>query len=140
MTKSAEYLQIKLETTPPSIVALPPFRAIVIVEAIVSSEWQSLVSDWLVRSGCLYMMAWGANCSSWDDSVDMANIEQFDFDNIPEDRFVMTTWHANEPLDEVFWFSKNNAFHPTVKLKCTVLLHISVNNKETKFLKVYAEV
>ncbi len=86
------------------------------------------------------MMAWGAKCSSWDDSVDMANIEQFDFDNIPEDRFVMTTWHANEHLDEVFWFSKNNAFHPTVKLERTVLLHISENNKESEFLKAYAKV
>lgn len=140
MTELVEYLQIKPEATIPDIVALLPFRSVVIVEATVSPEWQSLVSDWLVRSGCLYMMAWGANCTSWDDSVDMANIEQFHFDNIPEDRSVMATWHTNEPLDEVFWFSKNNAFHPTVKLERTVLLHMSANNRESELLKAYAEV
>lgn len=44
MTESAEYLQIKPETTLPNIVALPPFRAVVVVEATVSPDWQDLQS------------------------------------------------------------------------------------------------
>jgi len=110
MSGLSQYLHIKPETALPDIGALAPFRAVVIVEAVVSPEWQSLVSDWLVRSGCLYMMAWGTNCSSWDDSVDMANVQQFDCGEIPEDGFVMTTWHEKEPLGEVFWFAKNMPF------------------------------
>ena len=49
------------------------FRTVVVVEAEVTSEWREKVSAWLVESGCLYMMAWGRDCSLWDDSVDYAN-------------------------------------------------------------------
>lgn len=141
MTERTEYLHLKPETPPPTIAALPPFRAVVIIEANVTPEWQSLVSSWLVKSGCLYMMAWGVNCSSWDDSVDMANGEQFNFASIPEDKFVLTTWHTDEPLEEVFWYSKNNALHSysSVELERTVLLHISANNRERELLKAYAD-
>ena len=112
---------------------------IVVVEAEVSPEWRSLVSCWIVRSGCLYMMAWGVECSSWDDSVDRANLEEFRFGDIPEDRFVVTTWHADESLAEVFRFSKNNAFHPTVELQQTVLLHTAAESKEHELLAAYAQ-
>ena len=112
---------------------------VVVVEAEVSPEWQAIVSDWIVRSGCLYMMAWGVGCSSWDDSVDFANLEEFKFGEIPENRFIMTTWHSDEPLADVFWFSKNCASHPTVELERTVLLHISAQNREQELLAAYAE-
>lgn len=117
-----------------------PARVVVIAESAVSPFWQARVSTWLARSGCLYMMACGENCSSWDDSVDMANLEEFSFGAIPDDRFIMTTWHTDELLHEVFWFSKHNATHPTVEIDRTVLLHISARNKEREFLKLYAEV
>jgi hypothetical protein len=68
----------------------------------------------------------------------MANIEQFDFGEIPEDRFVMTTWHTKESLGEVFLFCKNNAFHPTGELERTVLLHIS-ENREGELIKAYTD-
>ncbi|SPP63832.1 conserved hypothetical protein [Nitrospira lenta] len=51
----------------------------------------------------------------------------------------MTTWHESEPMEEVFWFSKNIAFHPTVKLGRTVLVHISSRNKHDELLKAYAD-
>lgn len=56
---------------------LAPFRAVVIIEREVSVEWRTDVSNWLVHSGCLYMMAWGQDCSLWDDSVDWANMDYF---------------------------------------------------------------
>lgn len=132
-----EYLQIVPESTPPDISKLNPFRAVVVVDEPVSSEWQKNVSSWLVQSGCLYMMAWGKDCSSWDDSVDLANLEAFDYKEIPEDKFVMTTWHEDEPLKEVFWFSKHNAFHPEVELPNTLLLHIAQRNREKEMLSEY---
>ena len=139
MTKSVEYVQIEPGTTPPTIGASKPFQAVVIIESAVSPEWQSSISDWVVQSGCLYMMAWGENCSSWDDSVDRANIEQFKPVEIPASEFVMTTSHERESMEEVFWFSKNNAFHPTVKLRRTVLVHISLHNKQDELFKAYAD-
>jgi len=113
-------------------------RVVVIADLEASPEWQALASTWLVRSGCLYMMAWGCGCSSWDDSVDIANLEEFGFGEIPEDRFVMTTWHTEEPLSEVFWFAKHNAFHPTVELERTLLLHVAAQDREHELLASYA--
>ncbi|MBC3881926.1 hypothetical protein H8K35_10440 [Undibacterium sp. LX40W] len=136
---TAEYIRLEPGVSLPAVGSAPPYRAVVIVEAPVSTEWQASASDWLVRSGCLYMMAWGTNCSSWDDSVDFANIDQFLPAEAPDDKFVMTTWHEHELLEEVFWFAKNSARHPTVQLERTVLVHISSQSREESLLKVYAD-
>ena len=98
------------------------------IEAVVTYAWQKLVSDWIVESGCLYMMAWGSECSTWDDSVDWANIDRFGAGPIPE----------NEPLSEVFWFAKTLAQHPSVDLVQTVILHISAVSKKDELLSLYA--
>jgi hypothetical protein len=137
MPDSIIYLHLEPESVLPEIVK-EPTRMIVVVEAEVSPDWQALVSDWIVHSGCLYMMAWGVACSSWDDSVDWANIDKYGDDPIPEDGFVLTTWHAGEPLEEVFWFSKNCATHPTVDLDRTLILDISTGSRSKQLLQAYA--
>ncbi len=116
-----------------------PNQMVVIIEAAVSPEWQSNVSDWIIESGCLCMMAWGLDCGSWDDSVDMALLEKFDFNGTPEECCVMTTWHPDESLKEVFWTAKNGTFLSTVAPESTVLLHISVESREHELLSAYAE-
>ncbi|MBK8816327.1 MAG: hypothetical protein IPN42_12885 [Methylococcaceae bacterium] len=133
-----KYLQLLPESNLPEITQFRPFKTVVLIEKNVSDEWRSLVSNWIIKSGCLYMMAWGKECSAWDDSVDFANSEEFDFEGIPEDKFVMTTWHDDEPLNEVFFFCKNLAFHPIIELKNTVILHIFDQNKEKEILSLYA--
>lgn len=140
MTNSPAYLLLPPETTPPEISAYDPFRAVVIIERPVSIGWQSRISDWLVRSGCLYMMAWGENCSAWDDSVDIANLEHFDFGDIPADRDVMTTWHTEDSLEELFFFAKHSAYHPVIDLPQIVLVHVSTVCKEVELLQAYASV
>lgn len=129
MPAQTEYLHIGPEATLPTIALAAPFRAIVIADTAVSPQWQNLVSDWLVESGCLYMMAWGVNCSSWDDALDWANIAQFTPDDIPEEQFVVTTWHDDEPLEEVFWFAKHCATHHAAELESTLLLQIGPTNQ-----------
>lgn len=79
------------------------------------------------------MMAWGKDCGSWDDSVDWANLETFDFRDIPDNEFVMTTWHENESLQEVFRFAKEMAHHPAVKLDNVLILHVGAEEKRAKF-------
>lgn len=64
MSQSVTYIHLQPETTPPDIPDLIPNQFIVIIEAEVSPEWRSIISDWIVQSGCLYMMAWGINCSA----------------------------------------------------------------------------
>jgi hypothetical protein len=115
-----------------------PFRAIVVVEDAVQPEWQSVASKWLVDSGCVYMLAWGQGCSSWDDSVDLANLQAFDYGQIPEDRFVMTTWHEHEPLSEVFWLAKNCAFAATVDIVDTLVFHVSRTDRNEEYAHLYA--
>jgi hypothetical protein len=116
-----------------------PFGAIVAIEAEVTSEWQWQVSKWLVEAGCLNMLAWGRDCSSWDDSVDYANLEAFNYDDIPAERQIMTTWHEDESLREVMNFAKHNmvAMSDDVEIKETVLLHISETDKQLEFEQLF---
>ena len=117
-----------------------PFRAVVVVEEVVSPEWRAAVSKWLVDADCLYMLAWGRECSLWDDSVDLANLQAFDFGEIPDRHFVMTTWHERESLSEVFEFEKRLALpaDPTVVLSETLVLHVSRTNKGEEIATLYA--
>lgn len=120
-----KYIHLAPEEELPEILDSELFKAIVVVDSVVTSKWQAQVSSWLVDSGCRYMMAWGMDCSSWDDSVDMANLEVFDFQHVPEDKFVMTTWHSDGPLEEVFSYAKYLARHPVLELKNLVIVHIT---------------
>jgi len=138
MPSSVAYVHLAPGAVPPALHA-KPFRAIVIAEQSVAPDWQSQVSAWLVRAGCLYMMAWGTDCTLWDDSVDMANLEMFGFADIPDDQFVMTTWHENEPISEMFWFAKNAAFHPTIELKQVLIVHIAQHPAKESLLRAYDE-
>ena len=112
MSVTPDYLQLPPEVLPVGDGPLRPFLAFIFIRDTVTPEWQWAISKWLVAAGCLYMCAWGPDCSSWDDSVDYANLEAFSYGDIPEDRFVMTTWHDEEPLEEALWFAKYTAQHP----------------------------
>lgn len=136
--EEAIYLHLKPGHIPPKLEGVAPFKAVVVVDsADVTSEWRAQVSDWLVQSGCLYMMAWGHNCSAWDDSVDWASLEMSGFGEVPETQFVMTTWHEKASLQETFWFSENSAFHPTVDLKTTYIIHIAPADRAADILGAF---
>lgn len=132
-----EYLRLEPGFPLPVIKAGPSYRAIVVVDSPVEPGWQAQVSRWLVDSGCLYMMAWGADCSSWDDAVDTANLEAFNYQEIPEEKFVTTTWHDKEPLKEVFRFAKNTAHHPKIARLRTLVVHISTKDLEKELRNEY---
>ena len=133
------YIHLAPDSIPPALRAVPS-KFVVVVEAAVSSEWQQRVSDWIVASGCLYMMAWGRACSTWDDSVDWANIDRQGSGPIPEAAHVVTTWHDDEPLAEVFWFAKTVAQHACVGLAETIILDISTASRRDELLRLYEAV
>ena len=139
MTTKPTYLHLRPEQALPRIPCLAPFRALIVLDAPCTKEWRELVSQWLVDWGCLYAMTWGENSTEWDTSIDIANIEKFDFEEVPEDDFVMTTLHDDEPLSETMWFAKNNAYHPTVQLRDTLILHIASFPSEVRLLSAYTE-
>jgi len=138
MAETPVYVHVAPESALPDLTHLSPYRTVLIIDSAVSDEWQIRASRWLVESGCLYMMAWGLECSSWDDTVDYANMEQFDYGDIPLDRDVFTTWHDDEPLEEALDFCKRHARHPAVELHHTVLLHIAVQSDSQRILQSFA--
>ena len=138
MTTDIRYLQLAPEeATLPELDGMPPFRAVVLVREIVSNDWRNRVSDWLVAAGCLYALAWGQDCSIWDDAVDWASIGAFDFKPIPPEHFVMTTWHEDETIEEVFWFAMHCAEHPTVALRSSLILDIASVEREVETLQAW---
>ena len=117
-----------------------PFKCVVLVSQDVSRTWQNKVSERLVADGCLYMMVWGNNCSSWDDSVDTANIEQFVPRDVPEENFVMTTCHDDETLKDVLHFAKFSAIHPTIELTNVVVLDIGKPGRKELIQAIFDQV
>lgn len=136
---NVSYLHLPAGQSPPPIEGETPYKAVVVLRQTTPADWQSQVSDWLVATGCLYMMAWGADASSWDDSLDCANLARFDYADIPDDKFVMTTWHDDEPLSETFWFAGNAASHPALELSHVVIIDVSPIAREREMLAAYSE-
>jgi hypothetical protein len=114
------------------------FRAVVFVRETVTNDWRNRVSEWLVDAGCLYMLARGEDCSVWDDAVDWANIDAVHSRPIPPERFVMTTWHEEETIEEVFWSATHCAEHPTVALQSNPILDITSADHELDVMKAWA--
>ena len=135
--ESPHYLHLTPGQNPPALDVEGPFKAVVVIETEVTPEWRFGISRWLVASGCLYMMAWGIDCSGWDDSLDEANLEQFGFETIPDDRLVLTTWHENEPLEEVFRYCLQGANHPAVGLGRTCIIHVATEPEEDRLLSAF---
>jgi hypothetical protein len=132
-----EYLHLPVGSALPMLV-LVPCRVVVLIEQLVSEEWQGQVSEWIVEAGCLYMMAWGRDCSSWDDSVDWASLKAQKDDEVPDDEFVMTTWHENESMAEVFEYCYICAHHPTNDLATVRIVDISAFDRRVEICEAYA--
>lgn len=136
--ENPSYVRLDPNGPLPEIHAHAPFKAVVVIEGTYSPQWQDEVSRWLVESGCRYMLAWGPDCSSWDDSVDYAVILKFPGET-PEDAFVMTTWHENQTLEDVFWQAQFTArvSYDDVELANTILLHISDTDREDWMMALF---
>ena len=135
--KAPRYLHLKRGDMPPQLGDVAPFKAAVVVESEVTPEWQEQVSQWLVRSGCRYMMAWGRKCGDWDTSVDLANLAAFGWGEIPGGDYVMTTWHENESLQEMFWYAERCALHPSLELERAYVVHIAPEARAAEILATY---
>ena len=135
------YVRIAPGKKLPDISSLAPFKAVVVLDTTYEPTWQDEVSQWLVGSGCFYMMAWGPDCSSWDDSVDYADMTRFPNYEIPDDKFVMTTWHDDEPLEEAFWYSQfcANFSYNDVELIDAVIVHVGSENREAELLSLFEQ-
>lgn len=132
------YVHLRPEQPAPEI-ATRPRRAILISDVAVGEEWLDQIAEWIVATGCLYVVAWGVHCERWHDSVDWAVLRAFDFGDVLDERFVMTTWHSDEPMSDAFWYAGHCATHPDVELGETIILHVSDEAQASEILKAYAE-
>lgn len=132
-----DYLHLAPGQGPPPL-ANRPFRAVIVSDVAAPQEWRERIASWLLESGCLYVVAWGLDCEEWHDTIDWVHLEMFDFGEIPDDKFVYTTWHAKEPLPEALWFAGQCAFHADVELVGTMMLHIADAAREAEMREIYA--
>ena len=133
---SPQYIHLTPKMSLKNMEVHAPFAAVVVINDEVTPEWRATVSEWLVEAGCLYMLAWGDDCSLWDDSVDIANLEAHDWNDIPDDKSIMTTWHEDESLHEVFYFAMSSFWlYPLIKHM--VVLDISKTSRKADILIQY---
>ena len=86
------------------------------------------------------MMAWGIDCSLWDDSVDVASLEAHNWEDIPDGQWVMTTWHEDDPLSDVFWNANLSNFHPPdTSFDHLLILDITDETRERKMRDLFAK-
>jgi hypothetical protein len=136
--KILTYLHLPPDSALPALGHLAPFIAIVLSEEESSELWQAEVSRWLVASGCRTVLAWGKDCEAWRDMVEDAALEAFDYEDVPEEHTVIATSHEDEEREEVFWFAKHRASHPSHSFKATVILDISPSSRKDEIEAEYA--
>ncbi len=135
--KTPTFLHLKPGDALPRLDDVAPFKAVLVIECEATPEWQAEVSDWLVRSRCRYMMAWGVKSGYWELSVDRANTARFPDGEFPEYELVMTTSHQNELLQETFWYSEQCATHPSWKLNRTYIIQIALKGRAGDLLNTF---
>lgn len=132
------YFHLRPNAKPP-VARLAPFRAVLHIDLPVSEEWMGQIAEWLVSSGCLYAMCWGFACEEWHDSIDWAVLKASNFESVPDDRFVMTTWHSDEPVSEVYWFAGHCAYHPDIDLTETAIIHVAHQEQGALVAKAFLD-
>lgn len=138
MQKTSAYLHLLPDGELPDMKDKTPFLAIVVADDEVSQMWQWEASRWLVEAGCRVMLAWGKDAEAWAEAVEDASQEAFNYEDIPEDRLVVTTSHEDEDLDEAFWFAKHRAAHPALALGRTLIVHVAAEPRREAIETAYA--
>jgi hypothetical protein len=72
----------------------------------ITDEEQEILSDQIVTSGCRYAVCAGYKGSSFHDSIDIADIKR-NGGEVRDENVVMTTWHDDEPLENIVFFFLN---------------------------------
>jgi hypothetical protein len=87
------------------------------------------VAETLVRAGASYVCCWGPDCERFHDCFDEAGL--FVNGESTDDRVLMTTWHADEPLEDAVWFAVNTAWPADAYESSTrAVVALSVDSRE----------
>ncbi|MEP6343998.1 MAG: hypothetical protein ABJ275_11860 [Maricaulaceae bacterium] len=138
MVETIQYIHLAPETSPSATISERPFSAVIATTVEITSDWRHLVSEWLIKEGCRCTMAWGKDGTLWDDSVDIAHLEAFDWGDIPDNKMIMTTWHDDETLSDVLWSAKHSIFHPPESvINHLIILDISNEPRENYLIDLF---
>lgn len=89
--------------------AIGPYVLLVISNDVsITKDDIDRFSSSIIESEVKCVLAWGKECSLWDDMIDWCVLEKYDY-KIPEDKNIVTTWHDDESLDDVIQFAITNA-------------------------------
>ena len=73
---------------------------LVIASPLVSVGQRDRITSDIVNSPCQYALTFGHDCEVWHDVIDETCVG----DGPSEERFFMTTWHDDEPIEDVIDF------------------------------------
>jgi hypothetical protein len=119
-----QYIQIKRPYSFASPFIQGEFVALIYAaDENISDEERDALSRQIVASGCRYAVCAGYKGSSWDDSIDMADIER-NGDEVHDENLVMTTWHDDESLEDIVFFFLNNTGFDDFIAERFVVLHV----------------
>ena len=135
-----EYIQLTENNEIPDISEFSPFKAVVVIQNEVSEARQHQISDWIVEMNGLCLVTYGEGSESWAKSIRQSNLDKVDIDVMEPEQFVMITDLHNERLRSVIWHAKKYAKHTHVKLKQTVIVHISNENRAIEYLSIFNKV
>lgn len=133
------YLHLDTANAVPPVQAHQPFKAVVIGDRPTAPDLRTAMCAWLNAAGCLYLMAWGTDARAWQEGVNLANLQAWDFGTIPDNRLIISTAHEQEELSEVFWFAKYTAMHPCATLDDVWLVHCAAAGRQTEIVELYEE-
>lgn len=136
-SNAPEYFHLEPGGALPDFPGGSPVRVLVIARQPTEAAWKFEVCKRLYAAGSRYLSAWGEDSSAWDDEADDANLEVFDYGEIPDDRLQMSSWHAKEPLSEAAWFVRYTARHPDVELERTFLVDVGPANRRAEVLALW---
>lgn len=131
------YVQLTAESTLPDVSYLQPFKAVLISEQQPNQDRCRAISEWLVSSGCLYVLAWGKGSIDLYESVQAANQAAHIGEQIPDKHLIIATCHEDEQLADVLWFAKYSALHPCFPLDNVLLVHLARIYRGSELLEQY---
>lgn len=77
---------------------------LVIASPLISVGQRDRITSDIVNSRCQYALTFGHDCEVWHDIIDETCVG----DVTCEERFIMTTWHDDEPIEDVIDFLWSN--------------------------------
>lgn len=139
LKKTYSYVRIDECNSLPFLDIREQWAAIIVGDLPFSNERRDEVAHWLCKENCRWMAAWGIDCSKWDDALDEAEIALWP-DGAPDDKFIVTTWHNIESLDEVFWFigTQTSTFDDRA-ITHFAIVHLSTDDNATQLMQRFAK-